>query len=448
MSETQQSNNNLNKNFTFWALFAFGIPSILLQLWTGVYQIFDSAIATQFNSANALATINILYPCQGIIEALAAMISTGGTAIIAKKFGEGKLKEANRNCTTLVIFNVILTFVLAIVIRLLGDNVWYFLGANDELVPLCRRYWNIHMFFMPLYCIQLGFQNYLIAAGKPKYCMGVTIAGGVFTLGMDYLLQGILGFGIEGCALGFGAGVALSAVLSLIPMFSKKEEMHFVTPAFEVNVIGEACKIGIAEFLFSTGCSIYTAIFNIQAMKYYGATGVAVISMFLYYQFVFISVYLGMGHGVAPIFSFAYGNKNFERVKDIFKKYAKSCGILLLVFGIGSLFVARPCLSIYGKPGDALYDMGLDKWVMISTNYVFAGISLCIQQLLTAFNDAKRPLIISLSRAVVFPIICLFALPAIFGGNGLFLVLPVAEAITAVIAIAMLINGKKEFHYM
>ena len=54
MEETNP--NKLARNYTLIGLFLFAAPSILLQLWTGIYQIFDTAIATNFNSTCLLYT--------------------------------------------------------------------------------------------------------------------------------------------------------------------------------------------------------------------------------------------------------------------------------------------------------------------------------------------------------------------------------------------------------
>ena len=78
MAET--SPNKLARNYTLIGLFLFAAPSILLQLWTGIYQIFDTAIATNFNSTATLSAINIVYPAQAVVEAIAFLFSGGSAA--------------------------------------------------------------------------------------------------------------------------------------------------------------------------------------------------------------------------------------------------------------------------------------------------------------------------------------------------------------------------------
>lgn len=88
MAET--SPNKLARNYTLIGLFLFAAPSILLQLWTGIYQIFDTAIATNFNSTATLSAINIVYPAQAVVEAIAFLFSGGSAALLGKLLGEKK----------------------------------------------------------------------------------------------------------------------------------------------------------------------------------------------------------------------------------------------------------------------------------------------------------------------------------------------------------------------
>lgn len=94
MAET--NGNKLAGNYTLIGLFLFALPSVLLQLWTGVYQIFDTAIATSFNSTATLSAINIVYPAQAVVEAVAFLFSGGSAALLGKLLGEKKGMEANK----------------------------------------------------------------------------------------------------------------------------------------------------------------------------------------------------------------------------------------------------------------------------------------------------------------------------------------------------------------
>ena len=67
--------------------------------------------------------------------------------------------------------------------------------------------------------------------------------------------------------------------------------------------------------------------------------------------------------------------------------------------------------------------------------------------MLTAFNDTMMPLVISTLRSLVLPIVLLLALPMVMGGDGVWLALTVAEALTAVVSIFFLKKGAAKYGY-
>lgn len=446
MAET--SPNKLARNYTLIGLFLFAAPSILLQLWTGIYQTFDTAIATNFNSTATLSAINIVYPAQAVVEAIAFLFSGGSAALLGKLLGEKKTTEANKTFTCVLLISTIIATVWGFAISFAGDQVWYFMGADAGLAPVCTTYWNVHRFFMPLYTIQLGFQMWLLTAGKPTHCMVITILGGLVTLGMDVVYQGTLGLGTTGAALGFGTGSAFAAIASAVVIFSKSSALHYDSPACPAKNVAESCKIGLADFIYSAATGFMTAIYNIQAMKYFGADGVAVAAIFLYVQFLFVGPFIGFGKGATPIISYQIGENNPKKIHGTYQKYRRLSAILIVVIAVLGIVMMKPILLVYGQvPGDPVYTLASQKWILFASCAGLVGINICIQNMLTAFNDTMMPLIISTLRSLVLPIALLLVLPMVIGGDGVWLALTVAEAFTAVVSFFFLKKGAQKYGY-
>ena len=66
---------------------------------------------------------------------------------------------------------------------------------------------------------------------------------------------------------------------------------------------------------FSVG--ITTFLFNVIMMHFAGQNGVAAISILLYLDFILIALNLGYSLGAAPLFSFNYGKKNDQKIKQL-----------------------------------------------------------------------------------------------------------------------------------
>ena len=67
--------------------------------------------------------------------------------------------------------------------------------------------------------------------------------------------------------------------------------------------------------------------------------------------------------------------------------------------------------------------------------------------LFTALGDGKTSAIISFCRGLVFLIITLYGMSALFGINGLYLAMPVAELLGLGLTIYFLKKRKGKFHY-
>ena len=85
---------SINQNFTTRSLLKFALPSIIMMVFMSCYTIVDGIFVSRFVGSNALSAVNIVYPIEGIVVALATMLATGGNAIISKHLGQGKPKEA------------------------------------------------------------------------------------------------------------------------------------------------------------------------------------------------------------------------------------------------------------------------------------------------------------------------------------------------------------------
>lgn len=210
--------SKLKRDFNWKTLLMFAAPSMLLNLWLGVYQLINSAISSSLINTDALASIDICYPILAIEEGLAAMLGAGICAIVGKKLGEGKKKEACSNLSTMLLFGVVVTAIYLAVVFIFKVPILRTLGATERLMPYCEDYVNVHVFFGIFYMIQMAFQLILVVAGKPGIGCALTVIAGVAEIITAYLFIGIFNLGITGSALGAGCGMLVAAIGSIMVM--------------------------------------------------------------------------------------------------------------------------------------------------------------------------------------------------------------------------------------
>ena len=106
MTEVQK--NPLAESFNALSLIRFAFPSMVMMLFMGLYTIVDTIFVARFVDTNALSSINIVCPVINLIVGLGTMLATGGSAVVAKKMGNGNTGEARSNFTLIVVAGAVI----------------------------------------------------------------------------------------------------------------------------------------------------------------------------------------------------------------------------------------------------------------------------------------------------------------------------------------------------
>ncbi|MEG2773942.1 MAG: MATE family efflux transporter, partial [Acetivibrio sp.] len=237
------------KKITTSNLLKFTLPSIIMMVFMSLYTITDGIFVSRFLGSNALSSINIVFPIISFITAFGVMIATGGSAIIAKKMGEGKREHARSSFTFFVVVGIIFSIITLVFTLVFLSPIVRFLGANDSLMENCRAYLGTLVLFAPACVLQLLFQSFFVTDGNPHIGLVLTIIGGVTNAVFDYIFLGPMGFGIEGAAIATGLGQMIPAVFGIFYFFLSKKELFFVRFSFDGPTLLKACLNGSSEMV-------------------------------------------------------------------------------------------------------------------------------------------------------------------------------------------------------
>ena len=441
--------NSISQKFTLTSLFRFSLPSILLLILTSLYTAVDVVFVSRFVGSDALSAINILLPLDSIIIGLSIMFGTGGSAIIGFKLGAGREQEAKENFALITITAIVTGAVVTVLFVLFLPSVIPMLGASDRLFPYCTDYGYILVLFAVPYILQVMFNSLFITAGKPNLALAVTAIAGVMNLGLDYLFIVIFKMGISGAAWGTALSRAFGGLFPVIYFMVNKKGLHFCRPKPDWKVIGRTITNGSSEMVSNIASGVTTFLFNITMMKLLGEDGVAAMTIVLYTQFIYSSVYFGFSNSCAPVISYNYGSGNTLHLKKLFRYCLFIIGgSTVLMLGL-SFFAARPLIALFTPAETSVFPLAYHGYVIFIWNFLFAGINVFASSLFSAFSNGGISALISFLRTFVFIIGSLMTLPSFLGVDGLWLAVPVAEALTGFIAVPlMLIYGKRTYSYL
>lgn len=82
-------NSQFAKPFSFSSLIGFALPNMVMMVFLSMYTIVDGTFVSCYAGTAALSAVNMVSPLITVEMAAAIMIATGGSAIIARRMGEG-----------------------------------------------------------------------------------------------------------------------------------------------------------------------------------------------------------------------------------------------------------------------------------------------------------------------------------------------------------------------
>ena len=441
--------NKLAQNFKFFGLIKFALPTMIMLFFISLYVMVDGVFVSRFVNTDAFAAIDIVYPLFSMLFAISAMLASGGSALVAKRMGEGKNKKAKQYFSLIIVSSAIIGFVFALICLLFIKPIIYLLGSNDSIYQYCYDYIVPILIFAPLCILQMIFHSFFIAAGHPKIGLVATLTGGMTNIIFDYIFIVLTGMGISGAAYGTVVGfIAQNAIGIFYFTFKRKGTLYFVKPSRNLLVIVKSCYNGIAEFVGNLAIAITTFLFNIEMMKYIGVDGVAAITIVLYAEFILTSVFYGYASGVAPVFSYNYGSKNSYQLKSIFKTsmiFVMLCSVM--IFGLS--FPAAPYIvDIFAKGNSHVFYVALKGFFIFAFSFFFTGTNIFSAAMFTAFSNGKIAATIMVLRTFVFLSLAILLLPLILNVNGIWLAIPTAEFLSILVSIFYFIKYRKIYNYL
>ena len=438
----------LSDHFTYSRLIRFTIPSIIMMIFTSIYGVVDGIFVSNFAGKTAFAAINLIYPPMMVMGAFGFMLGTGGSALVAKTMGEGDRERANKIFSMLVYVAIALGLILTALGVVFIKPISVFLGAEGQMIDDCVTYGNILLPAITFFLLQSLFQSFFITAERPQLGLAVTVAAGVTNMVLDALFIAGFGWGLRGAALATGLGIAVGAVIPLLYFsLSKESILKLGRPYFEGKALLKSCTNGISEMMSEISMSVVTMLYNFQLMRIAGENGVAAYGSIMYINFIFISIFFGFSMGVEPVVSFHYGAENHDELKNLFRK----CIRLMLVSGLAMTvlaeLLAHTLAGIFVGYDVELMDMTEKGLRIYALAFVLSGINIYGSGFFTALNNGLISAVISFLRTLVFETLAVMLLPVIWGLDGVWLAIIVAEIAAVIITSVFFVKMRHRYHY-
>ena len=410
----------LTKDPIWFLLRKVTIPASVGSLFQTFYNLVDTWFAGRI-SAEAIAAIAKSFPIYFTIIAIGVGLTAGTNTLIGNNIGAKDKRKASLFVAQSIIFAVF----LSILVTLFGLNVSDFLlalmGSDYNGIILTRKYLDIIFYGTIIVLVQISLNGTLNAQGDTKSYRNVL----VFSFFLNIFLNPLFIFGYAFIPAFGIAGIAIATVVSqfigllylaykvyccelksylkiqcFIPKFNLLKELLYQTipVMFSMLLIG----VGIFNILYFIGQ------FGDLATGGYGAA--------LRIEQVFLLPVIGLNTAVLSIGGQNFGAKNYDRLRELYKK--------ALLFGI-SFMICAGIIIFFGA--EILVSLFTDNLEAIKHGTIYLRIAALIGPIYPVFfittalfQAVKKPLYslyLSILRLTALPFLSLWYVINIKGGD-------------------------------
>lgn len=438
----------LSDHFTYGRILKFTLPAMVMMVFTSLYGVVDGLFVSNYAGKTALAAINFVFPLLNILATFGYMFGAGGSALVAKTMGEGKAEKANR----LFSLSVYLSLGVGVLFQILGffllRTLLSALGAEGQLLNEAVVYGNILLVTMPIWNLQFLFQMFFVTAERPKLGLYVTLLAGCANMVLDALFVAVFKWGLAGAAWATAISQIVGGAIPLFYFFSKNtSRLRLGKTQFDMKATLKITSNGSSEFLGGVSSSLVGLLYNTQLLRYAGEEGVAAYSIMMYVSFIFIGIFVGFANGSAPVVGYHYGAQNHAEMRNLLKKIISFNIVTSVVMLILSECLSEPLSRIFAGYDAQLYNMTLRGFRIFAVAFLFSGLAIFGSSFFTALNNGLVSAIISSLRTIVFQVVCVVLFPIIWGIDGIWASVIIAEALAACVSIIFVVALRKKYKY-
>lgn len=152
-------------------------------------------------------------------------LNAGLTAVVARRKGEGRQKDAGRTLRVMLLIILALSVLLSFLCWQFSDSMMRLSGAKEDTLRPASTYFRIIMLALPLNALTMAISAALRGIGKTKITMYINGTSNVVNVIFNYfLIGGRCGFpelGISGAAIASVIGIFVGFLIAVFALIGK-----------------------------------------------------------------------------------------------------------------------------------------------------------------------------------------------------------------------------------
>lgn len=420
-------------------LMRYAVPAVIAMTASSLYNIVDRIFIGQGVGPLAISGLAVTFPIMNLSAAFGAMIGAGGSTLISVKLGQRDYDTAQNILGNIVSLNVIIGVIFAILAIAFIDPILYFFGASENTIEYARDYMFIILLGNVITHLYLGLNSVIRSTGHPTTAMFATIATVIINAILDPLFIYTFGMGISGAAWATIIAQTVALVLVMKILSNKDEVVHFRRGIYHLKqrIVKNIMSIGVSPFCMQLCACFVVILINKGLQKHGGDLAIGAYGIVNGITFMFIMIVMGITQGMQPIAGYNYGAEKFGRVTQVLKYSILYATIVMIISFLLCEFVPEPLIRMFTQD-PRLIELAEEGMRIIVLVNPIIGFQIVVGQFFQSIGMPKKSIFLSLCRQLLFLIPMLFVLPEFFGTKGVWMSMPAADSISAIVAAVMI----------
>ncbi|WP_375056284.1 MATE family efflux transporter [Zobellella sp. DQSA1] len=418
--------------------FRFAGHALLSLLAITSASLVDGLFVGNLVGADALAAVTLLVPYFTLLFALALILAIGGSVRAGHHLGTGNDAAASRLFGAALLTVLLLTVLAGGIVTLWQPLLFDLLGAPGRLRGLMADYLRIMNLALVVQLATLVTYYFIRTDGQPGLATRALVTGALCNMLLNGLLVGLFGLGLAGAAWATLLAQLVQAVL-IAGYFRRPERaLRPRLDRYPWREMKAALTNGLSEGVNEVSVGVVIWLINRLMIGAVGADGVAAFSIINYLIFAGVMLCYGIVDGVHPLVSHNHGAGRPERVRQVVRLAALTLAALALLM-TALLLLAGPRLPalFLGPDEQDTITLAAGYLALIWPLFLFNGFNMLIAVTFTALQRPLPSALIAFSRGLVLPVGLMLWLASAFPDHPFLLALPLAEALTLLLALAL-----------
>lgn len=421
---------------------SLAIPTILSMLVSAIYNMADSFFVGKINT-QSVASVGIVFSIMTLLQAIGFFLGNGSGIMVSTLLGEKKKEDAQIYANVAFFTVIFVGIILAVIGLFFSNNIALLLGSTKTTIEYASTYLKYILLGSPFILGSFVLNNQLRYQGSALYSMIGILTGSIINIALDPLFIFTFKLEVAGAALATVIGQIVSFFILYFGTF-KNDNIRLSIKRFKptTKVYLTIFKNGLPS-LARQGIGTVANIAMNFACAPFGDAVIAGMSVYNRVMFLGMAVVIGYGQGYQPVCSFNFGAKNYKRVYDGYKFLAIVTTIIITVFSIIGFIFAPQLIAVFRDDTDVI-TIGAKALRYQSFAMLVTGFCTASNMLMQSLRISGKATILALARQGIFYIPAILILPRMFDITGIALAQPVADILSFVLTIFLVVPTVKK----